>query len=184
MTNGSRQLDQTAISGEQCAAARAWLRLGMTELAAELRTTRATLRRFEAGENIPRKATLAALREFFEERGIVFVWSPEGFPEGILASMRAWRIDYEELKQRRARHSRRAVLRRAKERPAIWPNLVKPTAPLAAAATPAPAPNRASPADRERLAALEAEERRIMAEIAAAQRAAQATKGGDDDDEF
>ena len=177
-----------ALSGEQCAAARAWLRLEITELAAQIGTTRSTLRRFEACENVPRKATLAALREFFEERGIVFVWSPDGYPEGMLASMPAWRLDYERMRELRARHSRRAVLRRAKERHAIRPNLAKPVMPvmpIAPAPVP-PAPNRAArSADRERLAALEAEERRIMAEIAAAQRAAaQGNKGGDDEDEF
>jgi len=184
-----------AISGEQCAAARAWLRLEITELAAQIGTTRGTLRRFEACENVLRKATLAALREFFEERGIVFVWSPDGYPEGILASMPAWRLDYARMRELRAQHSRRAVLRRAKERRAIRPNLAMPVMPIAPpppAAAPAsqghlvpPAPNRASPADRERLAALEAEQQRLMAEIAAAKRAAaQAAKGTDDDDEF
>jgi hypothetical protein len=215
-------LGEPAISGEQCAAARAWLRLEITQLAAELGTTRGTLRRFEACENVPRKATLAALRAFFEERGIVFVWSPDGYPEGILASMPAWRLDYHRMRELKAQHSRGAVLRRAKQRPhpnqlanqlAMMPNVMRPNlaelvvppsekigAPPADVPAPAPperlargAPERAPPVDRqrhgerhgERLAALEAEERRIMAEIAAAKRAApQEAKWGDDDEEF
>lgn len=61
----------TAISPEQCRAARAALNLTTTDVIAALGMGQATLAKFEAGGEV-RQTVPERLRDLFEARGIVF----------------------------------------------------------------------------------------------------------------
>jgi transcriptional regulator with XRE-family HTH domain len=61
------------IRPAQLRAARALLDWSRDDLAAAAKTTSRTLARLEAGENVPRGSTLAAIRTALEAAGVIFV---------------------------------------------------------------------------------------------------------------
>ena len=61
------------ISGKQIAAARALLGISQNELAVAADVNANTIMRFETGQNVPRPATIRALRTELERRGIEFL---------------------------------------------------------------------------------------------------------------
>lgn len=67
---------------EQCRAARAILNLEQSDVAERAGIARATLIDFEKGQRIPRKATIAAIRQTLEQAGVEFI-EPNGGGPGV-----------------------------------------------------------------------------------------------------
>lgn len=61
------------ISGKQVAAARALLGIGQSDLATASQVNVNTIMRFETEQNVPRPATVTALKVELERRGIEFL---------------------------------------------------------------------------------------------------------------
>lgn len=71
------------ISPGQCRAARAYLDMTQEELATAAGVVGMTVQSFEREQRVPMKNNLAAIRNVFESKGVVFLALEDGF-DGLL----------------------------------------------------------------------------------------------------
>jgi len=74
---------ESGISPGQCRAARAYLDMTQEELATAAGVVGMTIQSFEREQRIPIKNNLAAIRNVFEGKGVVFLAVEDGF-DGLL----------------------------------------------------------------------------------------------------
>jgi ribosome-binding protein aMBF1 (putative translation factor) len=61
------------MSPDQCRAARIWLKLSQTRLAAKVKISPSTIRDFESGRRVPHYQNMEAIRRAFEVEGVDFI---------------------------------------------------------------------------------------------------------------
>lgn len=74
--------DESAMTAEQCRAARGWLGMTQQALADEAKVGLSTVKTFESGITAPIANNLNAIKKAFEARGVTMVWR-DGSAVGI-----------------------------------------------------------------------------------------------------
>jgi transcriptional regulator with XRE-family HTH domain len=167
------------MAGWQCAAGRAILHMQQGELAALAGTTKNTIARFESGEFMPRPVTVLALEQVLRDLGVDATFDIRGEPRGVVIRWEAWSraypvpgVKHRKRPEEYGREMRERVVsvtsdHDPKER------VVDPTLP--------PPP---SPEHRADLAMLEAEQQRLMGELARLKGGVYVDEGDDADFDF
>jgi hypothetical protein len=171
-----RKRQYRELAGWQCAAGRAILRLEASAFAPLAGTTKNTILRFEAGQFMPRVPTVLEIDRALRERGVYPTFTREGDPRGVVIGWQAYGAAYPgyEVHHRTleeiAEHQRKFPPPLDSVR--SW-NGVEPVVDVASPRVPA--------AHGDQIDALEAEQRRLIAELA---RLRQEAGREDDDHEF
>ena len=76
------------VSPSQCRAARGLLDWSQQKLADSARVGVVTIRQFESGTHVPRRATVEVVRRCFEDAGVEFIGTPTDRP-GVRLSLAA-----------------------------------------------------------------------------------------------
>lgn len=132
------------MAGWQCAAGRAILRLEASAFGPLAGTTKNTVLRFESGEFMPRPATVLALERALRERGIYPTYDKRGEPKGINLNYLAYPAAYPQRPQ--TKHKRPEEVARQRE--------VLPAAVVIS-----------RPDQQDAIAALEAQQQRLMKQL-------------------
>ena len=183
-----RKRQYRELAGWQCAAGRAILRLEASAFAPLAGTTKNTILRFEGGQFMPRVPTVLEIDRALRERGVFPTFTREGDPRGVVIGWQAYGAAYPgyEVHHRTleeiAEHQRKFPPPLDAVR--SW-NGVEPDSDIDVHQSPRAVPDHVSPqfpaAHGNKIDALEAEQRRLIAELA---RLRQEAGREDDDHEF
>lgn len=153
------------MAGWQCAAGRAILKLEASAFGPLCGTTKNTILRFESGEFMPRPATVLAIERTLRERGVYPIYDKRGEPKGVNLNWLAYGAAYRQ--PRPTQHKRPEAI------------ALRQQPPLA----PPPPVVMARRDEHGAIAALEAQQQRLLEQLAQIRRL-ELQEDADDDADF